>query len=63
MSFKMDREEYAQHYGPTVGDSVRLGDTNLLQPLKKTLLFMDRNLSSVAVKFCVMVWVLVLQNT
>ncbi|EHE94098.1 Urease [Streptococcus thermophilus CNCM I-1630] len=24
MSFKMDREEYAQHYGPTVGDSVRL---------------------------------------
>ena len=29
MSFKMDREEYAQHYGPTVGDSVRLGDTNL----------------------------------
>lgn len=51
MSFKMDREEYAQHYGPTVGDSVRLGDTNLLQPLKKTLLFMDRNLSSVAVKF------------
>ena len=26
MSFKMDREEYAQHYGPTVGDSVRLGD-------------------------------------
>ena len=27
-----------------------------LQPLKKTLLFMDRNLSSVAVKFCVMVW-------
>lgn len=34
MSFKMDREEYAQHYGPTV-DSVRLGDTNLLQPLKR----------------------------
>ncbi len=31
----MDREEYAQHYGPTVGDSVRLGDTNLLQPLKR----------------------------
>ena len=63
MSFKMDREEYAQHYGPTVGDSVRLGDTNLFATIEKDLLFMDRNLSSVAVKFCVMVWVLVLRNT
>ena len=35
MSFKMDREEYAQHYGPTVGDSVRLGDTNLFAASEK----------------------------
>ena len=35
MSFKMDREEYAQHYGPTVGDSVRLGDTNLFAAIDK----------------------------
>lgn len=35
MSFKMDREEYAQHYGPTVGDSVRLGDTNLFAAVEK----------------------------
>ena len=35
MSFKMDREEYAQHYGPTVGDSVRLGDTNLFVAIEK----------------------------
>ena len=35
MSFKMDREEYAQHYGPTVGDSVRLGDTNLFATIDK----------------------------
>ena len=35
MSFKMDREEYAQHYGPTVGDSVRLGDTNLVAAIEK----------------------------
>ena len=35
MSFKMDREEYAQHYGPTVGDSVRLGDTNLFAAIVK----------------------------
>lgn len=35
MSFKVDREEYAQHYGPTVGDSVRLGDTNLFAAIEK----------------------------
>lgn len=35
MSFKMEREEYAQHYGPTVGDSVRLGDTNLFAAIEK----------------------------
>ena len=35
MSFKMDREEYAQHYGPPVGDSVRLGDTNLFAAIEK----------------------------
>lgn len=35
MSFKMDREEYAQHYGPTIGDSVRLGDTNLFAAIEK----------------------------
>ena len=35
MSFKLDREEYAQHYGPTVGDSVRLGDTNLFAAIEK----------------------------
>ena len=37
MSFKMDREEYAQHYGPTVGDSVRLGDTNLFAAIEKDI--------------------------
>ena len=35
MSFKMDSKEYAQHYGPTVGDSVRLGDTNLFAAIEK----------------------------
>ena len=35
MSFKMDGKEYAQHYGPTVGDSVRLGDTNLFAAIEK----------------------------
>jgi hypothetical protein len=29
MPFEMDREEYARRYGPTTGDLVRLGDTDL----------------------------------
>ncbi|NET37838.1 MAG: hypothetical protein F6K19_38515, partial [Cyanothece sp. SIO1E1] len=30
MSFQMDRRAYAETYGPTVGDRVRLADTELL---------------------------------
>ena len=30
MPFEIDRGLYARMYGPTVGDRVRLGDTNLL---------------------------------
>ncbi len=30
MPFEIDRCLYARMYGPTVGDRVRLGDTNLL---------------------------------
>ncbi len=35
MSFKMDREKYAQMFGPALGDSVRLGDTNLFAKIEK----------------------------
>ena len=35
MSFKWIVKSYAQHYGPTVGDSVRLGDTNLFAAIEK----------------------------
>ena len=35
MSFKMDRKQYSQMFGPTVGDSVRLGDTNLYAAIEK----------------------------
>ncbi|MGO3037248.1 MAG: urease subunit alpha [Lactococcus lactis] len=35
MSFEMDRKQYAALYGPTVGDSVRLGDTNLFAAIEK----------------------------
>ena len=35
MSQKMSRQAYAGHYGPTVGDRVRLGDTDLLIEIEK----------------------------
>src|SRR5690625_1123148 len=35
MSFKMSREQYAQMYGPTTGDSVRLADTDLYIQIEK----------------------------
>ena len=35
MSFKISRESYAAHYGPTVGDRVRLADTELLIEIEK----------------------------
>lgn len=35
MSFKMSRQQYAQMYGPTTGDSIRLADTELLIQIEK----------------------------
>lgn len=35
MSFKMKREQYSQMFGPTTGDSVRLGDTDLFIRVEK----------------------------
>ncbi|MCA1993765.1 MAG: hypothetical protein LDL41_17230, partial [Coleofasciculus sp. S288] len=29
MSYRMDRRAYAETYGPTIGDRIRLADTNL----------------------------------
>lgn len=37
MSFDMDHKQFAQMFGPTVGDSVRLGDTNLFAKIEKDL--------------------------
>ena len=31
MSFEMDRKTYSQMFGPTTGDSVRLGDTGFIR--------------------------------
>src|SRR5438132_14407831 len=35
MSQKMSRQAYARHYGPTVGDRIRLGDTELFIEIEK----------------------------
>ncbi|REB06093.1 urease subunit alpha [Sporosarcina sp. BI001-red] len=35
MTFKMSREQYAQMYGPTTGDSIRLADTDLFIRIEK----------------------------
>lgn len=35
MSFRMSREQYAQMYGPTTGDSVRLADTDMFIQVEK----------------------------
>src|SRR6187200_2977173 len=35
MSLKISRTRYANMYGPTVGDKVRLGDTDLLIEIEK----------------------------
>ncbi|MDM5455364.1 urease subunit alpha [Peribacillus simplex] len=35
MSFKMSRKQYAEMYGPTTGDSIRLADTGLVIQIEK----------------------------
>ena len=35
MSFSMSREQYAIKYGPTVGDAIRLGDTDIFIEIEK----------------------------
>ncbi|MBB1099685.1 urease subunit alpha [Limosilactobacillus sp. WF-MT5-A] len=37
MSFDMDHKQFASFYGPTTGDSVRLGDTELFAKIEKDL--------------------------
>ena len=35
MSLKLTRKQYAEHFGPTLGDKVRLGDTELFIEIEK----------------------------
>ena len=37
MSYKIDRNTYAQTYGPTTGDRVRLADTELFVEVERDL--------------------------
>ena len=37
MSFEIDRKRYSQLFGPTVGDKIRLGDTDLFIEIEKDL--------------------------
>ncbi|MDX1774653.1 urease subunit alpha [Oceanihabitans sediminis] len=39
MSFKIDRIKYANMYGPTLGDKIRLGDTELFIEIEKDYTF------------------------
>ncbi len=38
MALEISREKYAEHYGPTVGDQVRLGDTELIIEVERDLI-------------------------
>lgn len=39
LTFKVDKEHYAHIYGPTTGDKVQLGDTNLCAKVEKDYTF------------------------
>ena len=38
MSLELTRKQYAEHYGPTVGDQVRLGDTEIIIEVERDLI-------------------------
>ena len=56
----MTQSQYTSLYGPTVGDSVRLGDTNLFAQVEKTMQIMAMKLLSVEENQFVMVWLKIL---
>ena len=45
MSQKIEAGKYISMYGPTVGDKVRLGDTDLFIEVEKTTQFMEMNVN------------------
>ena len=57
MALTISRAQYVATYGPTVGDKVRLGDTNLWATIEQDLLTKgDECKFGGGKKACVMVW-------
>jgi len=50
----INRKDYAALYGPTTGDSVRLGDTSLVAVVEKTMLSTATSAFTAAARRCVM---------
>ncbi len=56
MSFKMTQNQYTSLYGPTVGDSIRLGDTNLFAQIEKDVAVHGEEATLVVVNLLETVW-------
>ena len=56
MSFKIDRHRYAELFGPTEGDSIRLGDTDLFIKIERIIQDMAMSVNLVEVKLLETVW-------
>ena len=56
MSYKIDRNTYAQTYGPTIGDRVRLADTELFIEVEKDLTTYGDEVNLEEVKLFEMGW-------
>lgn len=56
MSFKMTQNQYTSLYGPTVGDSIRLGDTNLFAQIEKDYAVYGEEATLVVVNLLETVW-------
>lgn len=53
---KISGQQYSMMYGPTVGDKVRLADTDLIIEVEKDYTVYVMNVNSVVVKHYVTVW-------
>ena len=56
MALTISRVQYVATYGPTVGDKVRLGDTNLWATIEQDLLTKGDECKFGGGKVCVMAW-------
>ena len=45
MSFEIDRHRYLELFGPTKGDKIRLGDTDLIIEIEKIIQDMVMNVN------------------